>query len=145
MQALPMILTIGSGLVKGAGALAAGAQNKRALYGQAHEEELAAAEQELRIRETARKAIGEQIAGQFSNGFQGGTGSALEALTESQVNMTLDALRVRRAGMAKAMSLRAEGDMRKRQGVFDAVGAVLGTAGDVMGMKGDWAQAKRPS
>lgn len=138
--ALPLAL-IGGGL-KIYGSMKAGAQNKAAAYAAAHEEEIAGAAKELQIREAARKAIGEQLAAQGSNGFMGGTGSALDALTESQVNMALDVQRVRRAAASKALSLRTTGNMARSQGVLDAVGALVGTGSQVAGMSADWAQVK---
>lgn len=143
MQALPMVLAAGGKLVQGVGALKAGNANRRALYGQAREVESTAAAQELRIRDTARKAIGEQVAAQFGNGMLGGTGSALDALAESQVNAMLDVLQVRRESTAKAMSLRAQGDQARTEGRFALASSILGAASSAAGMGDDWAQAKR--
>ena len=142
MQALPMILQVGGQALSAYSQLRAGNEARKSAYGAAHEEEAAAAAQELRIRESARKAIGEQVAAQFSNGFLGGTGSALDALAESQINATMDALQVRRDAMAKARALRAEGDQRSAAGKFGAAEAILGAASSVIGMKSDWAAVK---
>lgn len=144
MTAFALPLAVIGGAYKIGSSYIAGKQNKKALYAQSREELAAGAAKELRIRETARKAIGEQVAAQFSNGFLGGTGSALEALTESQVNATLDALQVRREASARAQGLRSEGDMRARQGTLDAVGALVGTASAISGMQADWAAVRRP-
>jgi hypothetical protein len=145
MQILPMALAAGGSIIKGIGGLKAGQQNKKALYGQALEEERAGEAQAMRIRDTARRAMGQQIAGQFSNGFQGGSGSALDALTESQINATLDMMEVRRQAAGKARSMRAEGDMRLSQGKFALAEGLIGAASAVVGQKSDWAAAKAPS
>lgn len=142
MQAIPMILSAGAKIVSGIAANKAGQANKRALNDQALEEEAAAAAQELQIRETARKAIGQQAAAQASNGFAGDTGSALDALAESQINMLVDVMRVRRDAAGKARSLRAEGAMAAQQGKFGLIEGLLGAGSAAMGMSSDWAAAK---
>ena len=48
-------------VVKGIGGFVASRQQSKALKGQAREEENAGAAQSLRIRETARKAIGDTV------------------------------------------------------------------------------------
>jgi len=145
VQALPIALSAGASVLKGVAGLRAGQQNRNALYGQALEEEAAGNAQALRVRDSARKAIGEQVAAQFSNGFQGGTGSALDALTESQINATMDMLQVRRDAAFKARSQRAEGDMRLSQGKFALAQGIIGAASTVAGGMSDWAAAKAPS
>lgn len=129
-------------IVQGVGGYVAGKQNKRALYGQANEEEQAGAAQELRIREEARMAIGQQLSAQFANGMQGGSGSSLDALTQSQINMALDALRVRRDATAKARALRAEGRMAATQGKFALVSGLFQAGSAVTKNSADWAQAR---
>ena len=140
-----MALTIGGKVFGGIAKNKAGKQNQKALYGQAREEEIAGAEQELRIRSAARKSIGEQLAAQASNGFMGGTGSALDALTESQVNAALDALTVRREVAGKARSLRAEGDQRRKEGKNGLIEGLLGAASSAASMGSDWASARAGS
>lgn len=64
---------------------------------------------ESRVRDAARMAIGQQVAAQGANGFQQGTGSAIDALTQSQINATLDALTIRRQAASRARGLRIQG------------------------------------
>lgn len=137
----PAISAVGS-VVGGIHAKQAGDQNRTALYGQALEEEGAGNAQAIRIKEQARKAIGEQAAAQWGNGFTGGSGSALDALTESQVNATLDMMQVRRDAAAKARSLRAEGDMRAQQGRFALAEGIISGAAKLAGGASDWSAAK---
>lgn len=97
---------------------------------------------EARIRDAARLAIGQQVAAQGENGFQQGTGSALDALQQSQINATLDALTVRRAAASKARSLRVSGAIAKAKGENDLLVGMLGAASSAAGSQGDWASAK---
>lgn len=143
MQAIPMALMVAGKLVKGVGGLQAGNAQKKALDRQAREEENAAALQTLRIREQARSAIGDQLGGQWSNGFVGGTGSALDSILESQTNMLLDTLTVQREAATKGASLRAEGKQARTQGRMALVGSLLDIGSTVAGGADDWAQAKR--
>lgn len=135
------ILSAGANIIKGVGGFVASRQQSKALKRQAREEENAGALQSLRIREQARQAIGQQLAAQSSNGFLGGTGSALDALTESQANAALDAMTlIRDAGM-KAQGMRYEAKMRRTEGMFALASGMLGAASSVSGMRDDWAQA----
>lgn len=132
-------------IVKGVGGFVASRQQSKALKAQALEEENAGAAQAGRIREQARSAIGEQLAGQASNGFSGGTGSALDAVLESQTNAVLDAMSIQRDAAGRARSLRADAKMRRTEGYFALASGMLGAASSVSGMQDDWAQAKRGS
>ena len=129
-------------VVKGIGSFAAGQANAKALHAQAKEEGIAGAAQEAQIREISRKAMGEQVAGQFSNGFQGGTGSALDALHESAVNAAIDAMRVRREATLKAENLHKQGHQAAVQSWFDLASGLLGAGSSAAGMKSDWAAAR---
>lgn len=144
MQAMPLILSIAGPVLKGAAGYGAGQQNAAALEAQANEEALAGAQTELRIRDSARKAIGEQLAAQGSNGFLGGTGSALEALTESQVNAALDAMLVRRDAAMKSSALREQAGMQRRQAKLSVVEGLIGAGSAYLATKADWAAVKPP-
>jgi hypothetical protein len=132
-------------LVKGIGGFVASRQQSKALKSQAREEENAGSAQALRIREQAREAIGDQLAGQASNGFLGGSGTALDSVLESQTNAALDAMTVQRDAAMKARSLRAEAKMKRTEGYFSLASGMLGAASSVSGMRDDWAQARRGS
>lgn len=139
--AAPFIAAAGS-LVQGVGGFMAGQANKKAAYAQADEELRAAQGQERELRRDARAKIGEQLAAQWSNGMEGGTGTALDALRQSQLDAVLDAREIRRQGVAKYQSLRAQGKQAARQGMFDLAGGLLGAATSAGKMQNDWAQAK---
>ncbi len=144
MQFVPMALSIGGSLLKARAANKAGNAQQKVAYGQALEEETAGAAQELQIREAARKAIGAQAAAGSSNGFRGDTGSALDAITESQTNMVLDAMRVRREAASKARSLREQGNQARSAGRMSAIESLIGGASSVIGMRSDWAAVHAP-
>lgn len=145
MSFLPAVLAVGGAVLKGASAWSASRANGRALDAQAQEELNAGTAQEADLRIQSRAAIGEQVAAQFSNGFMGGTGSALDTLRESQINAALDVLRIRREASVKATTLRAQASQVRKQGVFSAAGALIGAASSAIGMKQDWAAASAGS
>lgn len=138
-------LKVAGGLVKGIGTIAAGNQQQRALVEQGRQENIAGNLQATRIREQARRALGEQVGGQFANGFQGGSGSALDDLAESQVNASLDALQARRQAATKAASLYAQGNLARKSAGWDAAAGLVGTGSDLYGMSRQWGLATAPS
>ncbi|WP_397604969.1 hypothetical protein [Sphingorhabdus sp.] len=142
MQAAAAAQSLGN-IVQGVGGLLAGNANSKALKKQARETLQQGSAEETRIREAARATMGDQIAAQFSNGFQGGTGSALDALRESKINATLDALEIRRQAMGKAAALRAEAKQQKLQGKLSLLSGILGAGTSVAKGKADWADARR--
>ena len=138
--ALPLMIA-GAGL-KAYGSLKAGNQAKKTLYGEAQSTEAVAAANELDLRHAALKQIGDQRAAQGANGFTADSGSAVDALHESYVNMAMDVLNLRRDAAGKARALRAEGDMRQSQGRMGAVAALIGAASSAAGAGSDWAAAR---
>lgn len=145
MAFLPAALAVAGPIIKGIGAYSASRANARALEAQATETLNAGAAQEADLRVSARAAIGEQVAAQASNGFMGGTGSALDTLRESQINAALDVLRIRRDASVKASTLQSQAKEVRRQGVFSAAGALIGAGSAAIGMKQDWAAASSGS
>ena len=135
--------SIGGKLIQGVGGLIAGEKTKRRAYAQAREESLASAEAEREQRIEARRAMGAQIAAQFDNGMEGGTGTALDALRESQINAALDAMEIRRQGASRARAARASGDAAADEGRWGMASTMLGAASTYGQMKNDWAQARR--
>lgn len=132
-------IQIAGTVVKGVAGYEAGKYNKKVAYTEALNAERDGAAEEARIREGARMAMGEQIAAQGSNGFQIGTGSALDALHQSAVNATLDALTARRQAQAKARSARSQGDIAKAQGNNALIQSLIGAGSQGV----DWASSKK--
>ena len=130
-------------IVGGVGAYAASRSQRKTLRRQAREEELFGAQQELRIRDAARAAMGDQVAAQFSNGMQGGSGSALDSLFQSSVNAALDRLTVRQDAANKAKALRAQGKQVATAGKFALAEGFLGAASSIQQGRSDWADARR--
>lgn len=142
--ALPFAAAAGS-LIQGVGGVLAGRKNKKRAFAQAREETRAANEEESEVRKNARRAIGAQLAAQWGNGLEGGTGTALDALRESQVESALDAMAVRRQGRSRNAALREQGKAAEREGYFSGASALLGAASSFGGMKADWANAQAGS
>ncbi len=144
MQALPF-LALGSGIAKGVGGLMAGNSRAKSLRGQAREERVAASGQIRRVREDARRKIGEQYALLAGSGLEGAAsgGTAMDALRESQVEVALDVLELRRQGVTRSQALDREAKLAKREGRFALVEGILGGATEAFGMQSDWAQARR--
>lgn len=139
----PELFSVGGRLAQGLGGLQAGNAQAKILRAQARETANVGAAQELRVRAQARRQIGQQVAAQFSNGFQGGSGSALDYLMESQVNAELDAMEVRRQASSKTRALESEAGLRQWQGQSALLEGMLGAYGAGSGMIDDWAQVRR--
>lgn len=135
-------LAAGAKLVQGVGGFMAGQHNKKVLKAQAREELAAAQEQEREQRKDARRAIGAQLAAQWGNGFEGGSGTAVDAIRESQIEAALDAREIRRQGIGRAKSLRSQASQAAREGAFSLASGLLGAATDYADMRHDWAQAR---
>lgn len=145
MSFLPVLAAVASvagPIVQGIGGLKAGKANSRALEGQSAEELRAAQEQERELRKDARARIGAQLAAQWSNGMEGGSGSALDAIRESQLEAILDAREIRRQGIAKATSLQAQAKSERSKGKFALAEGLIGAVSAAGGIKNDWAQAR---
>lgn len=126
-------------LISGIGGYEAGRFNKRMSDTEAVEIERAGAIEEGRVRDAARMAIGEQVAAQGANGFAQGTGSALDALTQSQVNATLDAMNVRQQAAQRARAARVSGRIALAQGNNALTAGMVGAAGNAV----DWASKRK--
>lgn len=144
MSIAAALQAVGS-IVQGIGAFKASRANAAALEAQAWEEQQAAVQQEADLRMQARDAIGQQLASQFSGGIEGGTGSALDYLRESQINAALDVLRIRREGTVKATTLKKQAKATRTQGYFALATSVLGAGSSMAQINGDWAAARSGS
>ena len=132
-------------LIGGIASYETGKYNRALSRTEATEAERAGAAEATRVREAARMAIGEQLAAQGSNGFQQGTGSAIDARMQSQINAAMDALTVRHSAAARARAARVQGDLAYSAGVNNMVGSFFGAASSVASMKSDWASARSGS
>jgi hypothetical protein len=72
--------------------------------------------------------MGRQLVGQSGGGFSVGTGSALDALFESQVAREVDLATVRRQATMKANGFRQEGDLARAQGKSAMIGGFISGA-----------------
>lgn len=145
VQAIPMAIMAAGSIVKGLGANAAAKANARTLDANADAELNDGVAREAQIRDDARLAMGQQVAAQGESGFQQGAGSALDALTQSQINSTLDALRVRREAGSRALALRAQAKTKRKEGTSALIGMGFDVANTIVGNKADWASASAGS
>lgn len=143
MQALPILSTVGS-VVQGVGALRAGNANFRAGMEAARERQALGAEEERRIREEARRAIGDQFEALGSGGFEANSGTGLDALRESQVQAAIDVLTLRRSRSSEARSLEAQARQSRTEGRLALVSGLLGGAASLARQQHDWAHARPP-
>ncbi len=132
---------IAGNVVQGIAGYEAGKYNRDAAYNAAIEEESAGVAEEARIRAAARQAIGQQVAAQGANGFTMGSGSALDALAESQINAAFDALQARQRATRRARTARAQGDIALAQGNNALLTGMMGAASKSI----DWASDRRAS
>jgi hypothetical protein len=135
------VAAVGS-LVSGSASYEAGKYNKRVSEQNAIASLREGAAEEARIREVARAQIGQQVAAQGASGFQMGTGSALDALTESQINATLDALNARREAASRAQGYRVAGAQAMAAGKNAYTAGMFQAASTVLDYKADWANAQ---
>jgi hypothetical protein len=136
------ILQVAGNVVQGVAGYEAGKFNKKAADASAVQAEQDGSDQEALIRERARAAMGEQLVAQGASGFQMGTGSALDALAQSQVNATLDALTIRRKAAAEARTRRVQGAIAKAQGENALVSGMIGATSAAASSRSDWAGAR---
>lgn len=130
-------------IIGGVAGYESGKYNRDVSRTMAIEEERAGAAEEARIREAARMAIGDQVAAQGSNGFQQGTGSAIDALAQSQINAAFDGLVARQDAARRARAQRIQGDIAYAQGRNALTQGMLGAAASVHSSQQDWASARR--
>lgn len=143
MSFLPAALAVAGPLIKGAAGFAAGKRNSKRLLQQRTEEQRTALEDRNRLRDEVRSAIGVQLAAQVSNGLEGGTGTALDALRQSQIEGALDVLEMRRQGDLRARSLEVAAKDARREGRMALLEGVIGAAKAGYGVINDWAQERR--
>jgi hypothetical protein len=129
-------------LIQGIGSYGAGQKSQQILDAEAQQTSNVGVQQELQLRASARQAIGDQVAGQFSNGFLGGTGSALDLLHQSQVNAAADVLNLRSQWTSKAAAQRAQGDLDAETGRNALIGSLFSAGGTVAKQTEDWTSAR---
>jgi hypothetical protein len=128
-------------IISGISSYETGKYNRDVSNTMATEAERTGADQETRIRENARAVLGQQVAAQGADGFQMGTGSALDALAQTQVNAALDALTARREATTRARGLRIQGAQAYAAGKNALFQGLLGAASGAAKGSSDWASA----
>lgn len=133
----------GASFIGGLGNFLAARSQAKQLKRAARDERVSGLADRNRLREEVRSAIGEQLAAQVSNGLEGGSGTALDALRQSQIEGALDALELRRQSEMRAAAMRAEAKNAKRAGTFALLQGVMGAASSAYQGQSDWAQERR--
>lgn len=136
-------LSIAGNLVQGVSSWRAGMANANALNAGADGVLRQGAAQESDVRYQSRKAIGAQAAAQWSNGFMGGTGSALDSVYESQVSAALDALRIRQGAQDQANSMNFQARLAREGAWFGLAGGLIGAAKAGAQQATDWGNARK--
>ncbi len=126
-------------VIGGVAGYEAGKYSAKAANTEAIETERGGVAEESRVREDTRMQMGRQIAGQAGGGFQLGTGSALDALTQSQVNSAFDALTIRREAAGRARAQRMQGAIAKAEGANALTQGMVGAASKAI----DWASKQK--
>lgn len=134
-------LMVAGTFLKSIGGLSAASQNSAALNMQMQEERLLGMDEQERIREAARAAMGRQLASQGETGFATGTGSALNAIQESFINRELDILTSRRntAGRVAAMQYQKKTMMQQAQ--MNVLSEAIGAAGQIANYRAQYDRA----
>lgn len=137
------IMQMAGSIFQGMAAYGAGQQNKAA-YATASVNALRqGAAQESRIRDSVRQAVGNQVAAQWGNGMEGGTGSAIDAVHESLVQGALDALNVRAEAQSRSETLNYQGALAEQQGQNSLISGLLGAGASFAQGQQDWAVARQ--
>lgn len=137
--AIPLMLA--GSFLKTVGGFAAASQNAKVLNAQMQEERLMGMDEQERIREAARAAIGRQFASQAESGFATGTGSALNAIQESFINRELDILTSRRNTAARVAGMQYQKQTIKQQARMNMLTEAIGAAGQIASYKAQYDRA----
>lgn len=125
-----------SKMLAGVAGLQSGNYNARVAEGEGRMAVADGAAQIARVRDEARYAAGEAIASQGANGFQIGTGSALDLLRENAMNAELDQLTLRTRAENVKRSKQAEAQLSRATGRMALLQGIVGTAEDAMKARG---------
>lgn len=122
---------------EGAAAYEAGKFNRKVFKMNARSALIDGAAEASRLRDTARLAMGRQIAGLAGSGFDGASGSALDAVRESAIESELEIMQTRRRSEAAAQGFRLQGQAAYAQGYnAQSAGVINGVNSMIDSMKG---------
>lgn len=127
-QFIPVIATIGAGVLSAVSARYAGIAQKQAYKQQATQERDAARQREVERRRNLLRALSSQNASAAARGvaFSGGVAAiAQQDIKEAQEDLLVDRVNSKR----KIAAFKAAGRNAKQQGNLEAVGSLLDTAG----------------
>lgn len=134
-------LAAGGQLIQGIAGLQAGKYNDKVAKINQRDTLNTGAENAVRIRRAGRMLMGRQIGAQAESGFEVGTGTALDSLFESQVNIELEAMDMMRQSVARGVAFSNEGDLARHQGKLALIQGIVGAAAEVGKAVSDYAAA----
>lgn len=127
-------------LIEGSSAYEAGRFTRAAMKTNSSNARRDGAAEASRLRDTARLAMGRQLAGLASSGFNASSGSALDALRESAVESELEIMSAQRRAEARAQGYKVQGDAAYASGynamtagIFNGAAALVESAAGAYG------------
>ena len=115
-------------IIKGMAGFQAGKANARRAQAEADASLRQGVAEDDDIRATARRTAGEAIAAMGANGGAIGTGSALDALRDIELESGLDRLRVKTQARNNFEAKQMQASLQKRQGAWNLLSSVAETA-----------------
>jgi len=116
-------------IIQGVASQESGKYTRSVMYANAKNEEADTQMEVERLRDTARLAMGRQVAGLSGGGLQF-DGSALDAVRESGIESQLEILQTRRKGSLAATGLRSQGKVAYAQGYNGMIQGFAGAASE---------------
>jgi hypothetical protein len=123
----------GGALMQGIAGFQAGKANARMARAEANAALRQGVAQDDEIRSTARRTAGEAIAAMGANGGQIGTGSALDAMRDIELESGLDRLRVKTQAKNTYAAKQAQSRLYQRQGGWQLLASATDAASAFMG------------
>ena len=123
--AIGAVASVAGPVIEGVGGYRAGQYNNRVAKLNARNALSEGRAEEEQLRMQGRQIIGEQLARQAEGGGAIGTGTALDALVDSQVSLEMDALNIRRKAQLGAASMRQQGALAKMEGEYKLIGGAV--------------------
>ena len=122
------MMQAGGSLIKGIGAFQAGKANARMADAEAQGALRQGVAEDDDIRMRARQTAGEAIAAMGANGGQLGTGSALDAMRDIELQSGLDRLRVKAQAQNAFEGKKAQASLYRKQGAFQLLASIADSA-----------------
>lgn len=117
-------------IIQGVAQQEAGKYTRSVMYANAKNQEADTQMEIERLRDSARLAMGRQVASLAGGGLQF-DGSALDAVRESGIESQLEILQTRRRGTLAARGLRSQGEVANAAGYNQMIQSYAGAAAEI--------------